>query len=113
MPPKNIIRGAATAGASGNTNLQILSEEVVRERAEAVAAAVREAGDLDSGIVLFVSSRDEVDLFDIAVGVEEHEIVRGLWDRNGERVVWRVPVKLVDQFSRHTFVQQGRVLKAE
>ena len=75
MPPKNVIRGAATAGFSTNTNLQSLSEEVTQARAESVAAAMREAGDLDPGVTLFVSSREEVDLFDIAVGVEEHEIV--------------------------------------
>lgn len=113
MPPKTVTQGAATTGTRGNTNLQELSEEVVKSRAASVAAGMREAGDEDSSVILFVSAREEVDLFDIAVGVEEHENVRGLWDQHGERVVWRVPKQLVAQFSRHTFVQQGRILKAE
>lgn len=55
----------------------------------------------------FTSSIDEDALFDIVVGESR---LRPSWDSQQKHPIWAVPKALLLQFSRHTFVQTGRII---
>lgn len=113
MPAKKITQGPATTAMD---EVEHATEASLKDTTQSVADAIKEkeGENHEQGKnVLFVSAKPEVDLFDVAIGVEENEIIRGIWDSHGEHVVWRVPTDLAARFERHMFVVQGRILRTE
>lgn len=61
-------------------------------------------------VVLFVSTAEEVAAFSIRAGGQE---IRGIRNPDKRSLIFRVPAKLVDAFSKHEFVVNGRLVRAK
>lgn len=100
-----------TVGAASTGTVR---DQVVEDSAQAREKLNADVAKADAGKkadhTLFVSANDEPQTYDIRL--DTSTVVRGFWNNAEDRVIWRVPNKLLERFERHSFVSSGRVLKA-
>ena len=96
-----------------NDSVQPTNEENVQAAEFAAEVAASEAAQASivnrPGTQAYVTKDKVSGTFDIMVA---GELIRGTWDNKRERVIFRVPVQLVDRFEMHTMYQDGRIIKA-
>lgn len=97
------------AASTGTVRDQIAEDTGHAKEALASKVAAADQGKKE-GHTVFVSQHEEPQTYDIRL--DHNTVVRGYWDSAEERVLWRVPDKLLERFQRHSFLTSGRVIKA-
>lgn len=78
--------------------------------AKGVAEQVANSGmHVDKDEVLYVSRNQEPQVFDIRVNGKQ---VRGVWNNDRTRVVWRVKKEDIERFESYFMIKEGRIIKA-
>jgi len=104
MSKSKPFQGAATVRSQSEDNTQIADQAV----ASKIAGEIRKSDGLEEDVVVFVSTNEEAQRYDVNLG---DAIINGTWDTRQRHLVWRVPSNLIDRFSRHFFVTSGRIVR--